>query len=293
MDMQRRKAPRRSDKQGTRVLRARQAAFDGSIVHPAGGAQARAHLADVIEAQVVPRLVLAHRSPWQPAQADRTPDEDSVQTFTESVLSGNLDLASRHIAGMGVRGVPMESVYLELLAPSARLLGQMWIDDRCDFTAVTLATWRLHQLMRDISPAFIGGGLPRTRERRILLAPSPGEQHSFGLAMVADFFRRGGWDVWSAPSGNVRELCQIASADWFAVIGFSAGCETHLDGLASAIHSLRRTSRNRTVGIMVGGAAFDQHPEFVGLLGADASARDGRHAVAQAEALLPLATRRL
>jgi methanogenic corrinoid protein MtbC1 len=290
MDVPRRKAPRRSDRQGSRVLRARQAAFDVSTGHQAGGA--RAHLAGVVEAQVVPRLVLAHRSPWQPAEAARPLDEDSVQDFTETVLAGNLELASRHVAGMGVRGVPLESVYLELLAPSARLLGQMWIEDRCDFTAVTLATWRLHQLMRDMSPAFIGGGVPRTRERRILLCPAPGEQHSFGLAMVADFFRRGGWDVWSAPSGNARELSGIVSADWFAVIGLSAGCENHLDGLASTIHSLRRTSRNRAVGIMVGGAAFDQRPELVGLLGADASARDGRHAVAQAEGLLPLATRR-
>lgn len=289
MDVQRRKAPRRSDKQGARVLRASQAAFDGSTGHQAGGT--RSNLAGVIEAQVVPRLVLAHRSPWQPTKPTRPQDEDSVHAFTETVLSGNMEAAARHVAGMGTRGVPLESVYLELLASSARLLGQMWIEDRCDFTTVTLATWRLHQLMRDMSPAFIGGGLPRTRERRILLCPAPGEQHSFGLAMVADFFRRGGWDVWSAPSGGVRELCGIVSTDWFAVIGFSAGCETSLDGLASTIHSLRRTSRNRAVGIMVGGAAFEQRPELVGLLGADASARDGRHAVAQAEALLPLATR--
>ena len=42
--------------------------------------------------------------------------------------------------------------------------------------------------------------------RRILLTAVPGEQHSFGLYMVAEFFRRAGWDV----VDGWREVVQAA-----------------------------------------------------------------------------------
>jgi hypothetical protein len=39
---------------------------------------------------------------------------------------------------------------------------------------------------------------------------------------------------------------------------------------------------------MVGGPAFNDHPELVALVGADATAVDGRQAALQAEALLAM-----
>ena len=41
--------------------------------------------------------------------------------------------------------------------------------------------------------------------RRALLVSVPGEQHSFGVTMVAEFFRRAGWDAWTgAPRTRTR-----------------------------------------------------------------------------------------
>ncbi len=41
---------------------------------------------------------------------------------------------------------------------------------------------------------------------------------------------------------------------------------------------------------MVGGPIFREHPEHVGMVGADATAVDGRHAPVLAESLLDLRT---
>jgi MerR family transcriptional regulator, light-induced transcriptional regulator len=148
---------------------------------------------------------------------------------------------------------------------------------------------RLHQVLRELSPAFQNEGEHQPHGgRRALLVPVPGEQHTFGLVMVAEFFRRAGWDVWSGPPASRGELVRIVRNEWFAVVGFSASCDTRLDALAAGIHAVRRASRNPAVGVLVGGPVFVEHPELATLIGADATAVDGRQATQQAESLLAL-----
>jgi MerR family transcriptional regulator, light-induced transcriptional regulator len=72
------------------------------------------------------------------------------------------------------------------------------------------------------------------------------------------------------------------------VVGLSVSCEVQLDALVSTIRLIRRASRNQAVGILVGGPVFVEHPEMVPLVGADATAVDGRQAPVQAENLLAL-----
>jgi len=253
-----------------------------------------AGLANAIEAQIVPRLVLAHGTPASLSEDGGTwkPTAEQIADFAQVVLDKDADRAFTHIEALRSQGVPLEALFLELLAPAARYLGELWNEDICDFTAVTVGLWRLQQVVRTLSPTFEREGVERDQGRRALLLPVPGEQHSFGLGMVIEFFRRAGWDVWAGTPSGLDELVQIVRSEWFAVVGFSIGCEAHLPGLAATIHTLRRISRNRSVGIMVGGAVFLEHPEYVALVGADASALDGKHAISQAESLLGLMTRR-
>jgi methanogenic corrinoid protein MtbC1 len=45
---------------------------------------------------------------------------------------------------------------------------------------------------------------------------------------------------------------------------------------------------NRSIGVLVGGQVFIDHPELVALIGADATATDGKQAVTRAEDMLAL-----
>lgn len=74
--------------------------------------------------------------------------------------------------------MPVESLYLDLLAPAARHLGELWCADACDFASVTLALGRLQKVMHQLSPAFEGDVQHREHGRRALLVPVPGEQHT-------------------------------------------------------------------------------------------------------------------
>lgn len=255
------------------------------------GAERRlATLVHALETEVIPRLVRARRATGAPLAAPsappRTPGESEVAAFTDLVLSQDAASAATYVDAMRARGAPLEAVFLELLAPCARRLGELWKADRCDFTQVTVGLWRLHQLLRELSAAFHGAAADHAPERRVLLAPAPGEQHMFGICMVAEFFRRAGWDVVGGPQGSGGDLTGIVRSEPVGVIGLSLSGEARLDGLASGIREIRRASRNRAIRVMVGGNVFNERPDLVALVGADATASDGREAPEQAKRLL-------
>jgi methanogenic corrinoid protein MtbC1 len=117
---------------------------------------------------------------------------------------------------------------------------------------------------------------------------SPGEQHMFGISMVAEFFRRSGWDVVGGPTAKPGDLIGMVRGESYEVVGLSLSGEARLDGLAARIRELRRASRNRAVRVMVGGQVFNDRPDLVALVGADATAADARAAPGQASELLNL-----
>ncbi len=182
-------------------------------------------IASTIEFEIVPRLVLAHRTGFTSGTTgvplshglDWRPGTEQVAEFSQIVLSRDVADAVAYIDGLRNSGTSLEAIYLDLLAPSARYLGDLWEEDLADFTAVTVGLWRLQQIVRDLGSSFVQESDHREQGRRLLLAPGMGEQHSFGLFMVGEFFRRAGWDVWAQGASTADELVEIVRREWFAV----------------------------------------------------------------------------
>jgi methanogenic corrinoid protein MtbC1 len=262
---------------------------------PSGERRRVALLARTLETEVIPRLVLSRREANAPAYIDSPggafPQGEDISVVAGLAMTGDLSGALSYVNGLRARGMPLEIVYLQLLAPVARRLGELWEQDRCDFTAVTVGLCCLQQVVLENSPAFQPRiGRPDV-DRRILLAPVPGEQHSFGLLMVGEFFRRQGWEVASGTGTTAKELAAMVRRQWFAAVGFSLACEEKLDTLATTIREVRRASRNPQIGVLVGGRVFIDRPELAALVGADATAPDGQQAALKAETLLALLMR--
>jgi MerR family transcriptional regulator, light-induced transcriptional regulator len=293
----------RSTQDGPAVLHAQRESWGqatqahvGAAVRPDGCSPDRmAWLVRTIEAEIIPRLMLAHRrdAAWvDPATlACVLPDADDVVELARIVLDQEAPVAGRFIDAFRAEGVPLDAIYLDLLAPAARQLGSMWEADLCDFTQVTVALWRLQQVMYDLSPAFQGDAEYGVKSRRAMLVPAPGSQHTLGLFMVAEFFRRAGWDVWGEPSASVPDLLEAVRVERFDVIGISVGAEFQIEGLSSVILGLRRASRNPGVRVMLGGPVAAQQPDLHTRLGADATALDAHQALLVAESLLGTALR--
>lgn len=250
-------------------------------------------LADAVETEIVPRLLLAQRAKagaeTGTSSAGTAPAEDDVEELARMLVAREDLFARKFVELLRERGVSVESLFLHLFAPAARRLGEFWVEDTSSFAEVTLGLWRLHGMMHDLSPDFLGAGARRASSRRGLLVPYPGEQHCFGIFMVAEFFRRAGWDVWSGPPAAVDDLVALVGEESFDVVGLSVASERTLDRVAATIRQMRRASCNPHVAIMVGGAAFQNNgAELAERIGADATASDGQKAVMQAESMLAM-----
>jgi methylmalonyl-CoA mutase cobalamin-binding subunit len=176
----------------------------------------------------------------------------------------------------------IETLLLHVMAPAARHLGDMWTADLCDFVDVTLALSRLNQILRRIGTGFRDPIHESEQERRALLVPTPGEQHTFGLRIVEEFLLRDGWHVRSNLRADRDEIVDLAAEDDYQVVGFSLSGELLLGELAGVIRDVRRSSQNRTIRVIVGGVIFHEHPHLLGIVDADAIAFDAQHAVSLA-----------
>lgn len=250
--------------------------------------QHSAQLARTIETEIIPRLMLVHGAAATPP-ASRT-------TFTPQQVAEFANLTLRRDAGTGAalqyvetwraEGVAVDTLLLGLLAPAARFLGDLWSEDLCDFTEVTVGLCRLHHAVHVLCPGFPGE--PGAQGRRALLLPVPGEQHIFGLCVVAAFLRQAHWDVWVEPAMTGAELCRAVRNEWFDMVGLSLSCDARLEQLTADVVRLRQTSCNDSLLVLVGGRVFAARPELAAQVGADGTAVDARQAVVQAEAGLPV-----
>jgi len=250
-----------------------------------------ARLVRAVEAEIVPRLLMAHRQanfttsePAAPSPGVMRPD--LVNRLSELVRFGHETMASTLASDLRRDGVSVESLFLDLLAPTARRLGDMWEQDEASFADVTMGLWRLQQLMRELSPVFQTESTRHAMDRKALLAPVPGEQHVFGVSMVAEFFHRAGWETFCAPLHSTEQLIEMVGGEWFNVAGLSVSGETQLDAASKAIREVRKRSANPRIGVMVGGHIFHEYPELVEKLGADRSAPGGPGAPQRAAELV-------
>ncbi len=248
-----------------------------------------AQLVRALEFEVIPRLARSHRAaarPVSPSQPLPPPSQSDIDAFTACLIDDSEARIALAVDGMRLRGATVESIYLDLFAGAARHLGAMWEQDRCDFCTVTVGLGRLQRLLRELSPAFGAEIEHPVNGRRAMLTQPPDEQHSFGLSIVAEFFRRAGWEIHGGPGGAARDPARRVRAEWFDLVGFSIGSEVRLPWLQAAITDVRCASRNSAILVMVGGPLFLQHPEWVARVGADGTASDARQAPALAEAMI-------
>lgn len=251
-----------------------------------GAEHARA-LVSTVETEIVPRLVALYRGmtqdvPARPRSERGSIGETEVMQFTDLVL-GHHEPALAILRRLAERGATAHELCLDLLAPAARRLGDLWTADRCHFSEVTIALGRLQLMLRELAAQMEAADADPATARRALLMAVAGDQHSFGLAMVRDFFRAAGWRVGTECPDGPDALKTLVRAESFDIVGFTIGAERHVEALASAVHTLRRHSRNPGVRVLVGGPLLLLRPDIAAQVGADATALDARQAILEAE----------
>jgi MerR family transcriptional regulator, light-induced transcriptional regulator len=242
-------------------------------------------LVKLIEGEIIPRLLLAHG-----AEPTRTVQPTPI-TAAEVARMANLsfeedaDSLMARVSALMAGGASLETIYFDLLAPAARLLGFMWESDACSFADVTVGLARLQQLVYRVSDEQ-SSAIDREGERTALFAMAPGDQHAFGLTLVSEYFRRSGWRAEAVLDATQETLVGMVSTQAFHLLGLSLVDERWLEALPGTIAAVRRASCNPDLRIMVGGRVFSAQPGLFAYVGADATAEDARLAVNTAAKLI-------
>jgi MerR family transcriptional regulator, light-induced transcriptional regulator len=245
-------------------------------------------LSTLIESEIIPRLMIAHAgdTPLLPPSGDGAILPGEVEALAPLALQVEADALLMHIEGVLARGVGFDTVMVDLLAPAARMLGEFWESDRCDFVDVTMGLWRLQEVVHEIACRVPIERLHAAGGRRALFASMPGDQHNFGTVVIDELFRRDGWVTDRVSEAETSDLLKRAANDWFDMIGLTISCDCHIGTLPSVIVGLRSVSRNPNVCVMVGGRVFSADPGLAVTVGADGTARDARLALEVARDLV-------
>ena len=237
-------------------------------------------LSTLIESEIIPRLMIAHAADTpEPATAIAGIDAQDIEALAPLALEVEADALLVHIEAILARGVSVDTVMVDLLAPTARLLGEFWEGDRCDFVDVTMGLWRLQEVVHEIAARMPADRMLAIGGHRALFASMPGDQHNFGTVVVDELFRRDGWTTDRMSGARTPDLVRRVGDDWFDMVGLTVSCDCHIATLTSVIAALRNVSRNPRVCIMVGGRIFNADPELAMKVGADGTACDARRAL--------------
>jgi MerR family transcriptional regulator, light-induced transcriptional regulator len=233
-----------------------------------------------MELELIPRL-LAHAARSKDMQgewpAHRTPapiTNADVDSFIKACLSPDEEQCSRQVSEFIAAGVPLDRLCLDLLTPCARALGTQWEEDEVDFLEVTLGLGRMQRIVRDLGRRLTMDPPLAADAGQAFLCAMPEEQHSLGLAMLAEFFVADGWGVTVGPPLGADDVLHEVGAHWYDVVGLSAGIAERIPRVTEMIRGIRQASLNANLAVMVGGRAFCDNLGLVAQVGADASAPD-------------------
>lgn len=210
----------------------------------------------------------AHTAPW-------------AERFEARIIAGDGRGAWGVVEASLTAGMDPVDVYLEVIGPALRSVGDRWERGELDVATEHRASGIAMRVLGRLGPRFVRRG--RTRGTVVIGTPA-GEQHSLPVAMLSDVLRSGGWEVSDLgcdvpPTSFARAA---AESDRLMAVGVSITNPTCLDAAEATIAALRGAVG--TTPILVGGRAVLSGAHATGL-GADGWAPDGRVALALLDTL--------
>ncbi len=213
---------------------------------------------------------------------ERTENGAVARRYLDALLSGDEVRAAREVLLAIAYGQKALDVYEKILAPAMHEAGRLW--QRNEITVshehiITRATERIMAQLVDLTPAR-----PH-RELSALTVALGDAEHDLGARMAADAFSMCGWHVSflgsNVPVNDVVRYIEGVSVD---VVGCSAA-RPH-DVLA--IRELIDEFETKPIAplVLVGGGAFDRHPELWRRIRADGHAATPLLGVALANELI-------
>ncbi|SFP26768.1 B12 binding domain-containing protein [Tranquillimonas alkanivorans] len=240
------------------------------------GSGAQAHACDL---QNVVRDALDHVARLAEARRGVAAAPADVVACAEALRDRDPAVARAVVRRLRARGLSDERIQIDCLAEAARHLGRLWERDEMPFWEVTLATSRIHGLLRELRADVASGEVRASGVRYALFAPVPGEDHVLGSMMAADVFRRAGWRIDLELDIDAATLLEILERRQPPVVGLSASGERPARILSDLVARIRTVAPGACVA--VGGNVVAACPAQAAASGADLLVEDVHEAMSR------------
>jgi excisionase family DNA binding protein len=176
--------------------------------------------------------------------------EHLIDRMTAGDGPGSWALIEHALAG----GASPTEIYLELLGPSLRSIGDRWASGSATIEQEHLATAVAVRLLGRIGPRFARPGRPR--RGTVVIGAAAGDHHLLPVVMVSDVLRGAGLRVVDlgadVPEGTFLEA--VARSARPVTVGVSVSVDASAAAAADAMASLRRAYPDAVV--LAGGPAL-------------------------------------
>lgn len=171
----------------------------------------------------------------------------------------------------------LKDVYLYVFEVTQREVGRLWQQNIISVAQEHYCTAVTQLIMSQLYPLIF----EHERIGKKLIATSvSGELHEIGIRMVSDFFEMEGWDTYFYGANTpVKDLVNAVKEKNPDLVAVSTTIPTNLDSAITIINSIKSSSENNGVKIMVGGYPFNKDIELWKKVGADCFASDAESAV--------------
>ncbi len=203
--------------------------------------------------------------------------------YLNLLLEGQRHKALQAILDRVDAGLPVDTVYIDVLQPVMYELGRLWQMDEIDVATEHYVTAATQVLMARLFPH----ALDQRRISRSMIGCCLGsELHELGMRMVCDFFEFEGWDTYFLGAITPQEsLLGVIRSRRPDLLCLSATMSFGLPQIRDLIRVIQGFSKDMIPKIMVGGLPFIINPDLSTAVGADATASDARLAVKVADTL--------
>ena len=119
---------------------------------------------------------------------------------------------------------------------------------------VTTGIFRLEELVYRLSADFVSGAVPLKGAGALsgLLVRPAGSQHTLGLLLLSQFFKRHGWHVFSANQFTEDDMVVAVQTEWVDLLGISLSEDKQISQAKQWIARLRQQAGNPDLQVMVG-----------------------------------------
>jgi methanogenic corrinoid protein MtbC1 len=205
--------------------------------------------------------------------------------FLDALERGDRQSAFHVVDTRLASGSSLRDIYLEVVQPSMRDIGQLWQDNVLSVAQEHVATAIAEASMsRLFEKTFVWQD---NRSPKLLAACAEDERHQIGLRMLCDLLELDGWDtLYVGASVPIESLVELVTKSNPDAVALSATIAPHVPRVKAAIAEIRAAKLARQPVIAVGGRAFHGDPELARRIGADVTATDAGEAVRMLDALV-------